>query len=112
MTALLAAALAYAAKPLLVFPCVARSKEPATRRGFHDASSNPETVRRDWRQPDRNVGIATGAVSGAWVLDVDGDEGAANILRLEAEHGPLPPTWVSSTGRGRHFWFRYTAPIP
>src|SRR5262249_41150297 len=26
--------------------------------------------------------------------------------------GPLPPTLVSTTGKGRHLWFRIDAPIP
>ena len=74
--------------------------------------NNPETIRRYWRQPDRNIGIATGAVSGVWVLDIDGDDGAANLRALEARHGALPETWESTTGNGRHRWFKYTGPIP
>ena len=38
---------------------------------------------------------------------------ARRALRaLEAQHGKLPATWISSTGRGWHVWLRYTAPIP
>ena len=62
--------------------------------------------------PDRNIGIATGAVSGVWVLDIDGYDGAANLRALEARYGPLPETWESTTGNGRHRWFKYTGPIP
>jgi putative DNA primase/helicase len=43
---LLKAALAYAAAGLAVFPLVPRTKEPATKRGFYDATTNPETIRR------------------------------------------------------------------
>ena len=106
------AALGYAAQGLPVFPCLPRGKEPAIKRGFHAATTNPETIRRYWRVPDRNIGIATGALSGVWVLDIDGDDGAASLRALEAQHGKLPETWSSSTGRGRHIWFRYTGPIP
>ena len=60
----LKAALAYAASGLAVLPLNPRTKEPATKRGFCDATTNPETIRRFWRVTDRNVGIATGAVSG------------------------------------------------
>lgn len=95
-----------------VFPLIVRSKEPAVSRGFKASTTNPETVRRYWRVPDRNIGIATGAISGVWVLDVDGDGGAASLAALEAEHGKLPDTWVSSTGRGWHVWLRYTTQIP
>jgi hypothetical protein len=45
---LLKAALAYAAARLAVFPPVQRTKEPATKRGFHDATTNPMT--RAWGQ--------------------------------------------------------------
>ena len=33
-------------------------------------------------------------------------------MRWRREHGKLPPTWRSITGSGRHFWFKYTGPIP
>jgi hypothetical protein len=112
MSANLYAALGYAAAGRAVFPLMVRSKEPAIARGFKACTTNPETIRRYWRVPDRNIGLATGAISGVWVLDVDGDDGAASLRALEAEHGKLPETWISSTGRGRHVWLRYTAPIP
>jgi hypothetical protein len=112
MSALLAAALDYAARMLPVFPCAPRGKEPACARGFHSATLNPETIKRLWRQTDRNIGIPTGAVSGFWVLDVDGDNGEAHLFALEAEHGRLPPTReVITGGGGRHLWFKYTGPI-
>ena len=46
------------------------------------------------------------------MLDIDGDDGAASLRELEREHGKLPATWISSTARGWHFWFKYTGPIP
>src|SRR5262245_30605751 len=99
------AALEYAARGLAVFPCLPRTKEPATRRGFYDATTNPETIRRYWRVPDRNIGIPTGVISGFWIVDVDGAVGEASISHLEAKHGRLPPTCEVITGRGRHLWF-------
>jgi hypothetical protein len=107
------AALGYAARRLHVFPCHPRSKAPAVAHGFYAATTNPETIRRLWRIPNRNVAVRTGVVSGVWVVDVDGDRGEASIRRLEAEHGLLPPTReVISGGGGRHLWLRYTGPIP
>ena len=112
MSPLLAAALDYAARRLPVFPCVANGKLPAIARGFYAATTNPETIKRYWRAPVRNVGIPTGSVSGFWVLDVDGDDGEANLFALEAKHGRLPPTReVITGGGGRHLWFKYTGPI-
>jgi hypothetical protein len=51
------AALAYAACGLPVFPCLPRAKEPAVNRGFHAATTNPETIRRLWRDGSRNIGL-------------------------------------------------------
>jgi hypothetical protein len=55
--AVLNAALAYAACGLPVFPCLPRAKEPAVARGFHAATTNPETIRRLWRDGSRNIGL-------------------------------------------------------
>lgn len=69
--------LAFAARSLAaagvpVFPCVVEGKRPLTRRGFLDASSDPEHVADWWsRTPDANIGIPTGAASGVVVVDVD-----------------------------------------
>jgi Bifunctional DNA primase/polymerase, N-terminal len=107
---LLITALIYAAAGLAVFPLNPRTKKPATRRGFYDATTNPETIRRFWRVTDRNIGIATGAMSGIWILDID-PGGEDHLGRLEAEHGKLPPTREVITGSGgRHLWFEYTEP--
>lgn len=69
--------LAFAARSLAaagvpVFPCVVEGKRPLTRRGFLDASSDPEQVAAWWsRTPNANIGIPTGAASGVVVVDVD-----------------------------------------
>ncbi len=61
-----------AAAGVPVFPCVVEGKRPLTRRGFLDASSDPEQVAAWWsRTPDANIGIPTGAPSGVVVVDVD-----------------------------------------
>ena len=108
---LLKAALTYAAAGLAVFPLNPRTKTPATKRGFYDATTNPETIRRFWRMTDRNIGIATGAMSGFWILDID-PGGEDHLGRLEAKHGKLPPTRNVITGSGgHHLWFKYTEPM-
>ena len=112
MSTLLAAALEYAGEHLPVFPCLPRGKEPAIKRGFHAATTNPETIKRYWRIADRNIGIPTGSVSGVWILDVDGEDGEATLRGLRARLGALPRTREVITGGGRHLWFRYTGPIP
>ena len=66
------AAGALAAAGVPVFPCLVEGKRPLTRRGFLDASSDPEQVAAWWsRTPDANISIPTGAASGVVVVDVD-----------------------------------------
>ena len=66
------AARSLAAAGVRVFPCLVEGKRPLTRRGFLDASSDPEQVAGWWsRTPDANIGIRTGAASGVVVVDVD-----------------------------------------
>jgi hypothetical protein len=109
----LATALDYAARGFAVFPCLERRKEPACSRGFHDATTNPATIRRWFSGPHNyNVAIATGTMSGIWVLDVDGEHGDRVMADLERQHGELPPTAEVITGRGVHLWFRADGPIP
>jgi putative DNA primase/helicase len=84
-------------------------KHPRTPHGFRDASTSPEQIDTWWELwPDANVGIATGAQSGIWVLDVDPDKGGdASLAELERRHGPLGQSWrVATGGGGLHLWFR------
>jgi len=106
---LIAEALALAATGLPVFPC-ARSKKPAIAkaqggRGFHDAVTDPATVRGLFSHPGAAlVGVPTGARSGFDVLDLDYRNGAgsweqANLYRL-----PETRTHETKSG-GRHLLF-------
>lgn len=87
------AALAYAARGWAVFPCERRSKRPLGRlapHGLKEASTNPERIRAWWAtDPAPNVGIATGLVSGLFVVDLDGAAGEDAYGLLLARHGPL-----------------------
>ena len=60
-----------------------------------------------WDTQNFNIGVATGAGSGIWILDIDGDEGEATLRALEAQYGALPPTVEAITGRGRHLYWRW-----
>jgi hypothetical protein len=105
-------ALKYAARGISVFPSWPATKEPACRHGFKDATTNPATIRRWWvANESYNIAIATGIVSRVWVLDVDSAFGAAALVDLEAEHGPLPATLTSVTASGCHLWFQCSSPI-
>jgi putative DNA primase/helicase len=105
------AALAYAERfAFAVFPCSPGGKTPVTDHGFKDATKDPERIRRLWAtRRNANVGIATGAVSGIIVLDVDPRHGGCEALALlEEEHGRLleVPT-VLTGGGGTQLYFRH-----
>jgi hypothetical protein len=60
------------------------------------------------RWPDAHLGVATGAPSGVWVLDVDtGDDvdGAADLARLETAHGALSALRARTGSGGQHLFF-------
>jgi hypothetical protein len=110
---MLLAALAHASRGWHVFPLKPKSKEPATWRGFYDATTNPATLRRWFASGFAyNIAIRTGTPSNVFVIDVDGDQGVASLQHIEAKHGPLPPTLISITGKGKHYWFITIWPIP
>ncbi len=89
--------------------CKSPGKHPRTTNGFKDATTNEVDIRKWWAKcPDANVGIATGAVSGIIVLDIDRRNGGIESLaRLEKEHGFLPETHKVLTGDGFHFYFKH-----
>ncbi len=100
----------YARRGLRVFPCKPRDKVPATAHGCKDATTDPAQIAAWWDGTYLyNVGIATGG--GVVVLDVDinhsaGKYGDETLAELEAQHGPLPDTWMCLTGGGGvHYYF-------
>nr|WP_217133227.1 bifunctional DNA primase/polymerase [Leucobacter chinensis] len=55
-----------------VFPVWSESKRPATRHGFHDASTDIEQIEAWWSSaPEASLAIPTGQASGVVVVDVD-----------------------------------------
>ncbi|HUZ55113.1 MAG TPA: bifunctional DNA primase/polymerase [Streptosporangiaceae bacterium] len=106
-------ALEYALRRWPVFPCQPDGKQPATRHGFRDASTDPGQIRRWWsRQAQANLAIATGSL-GPDVLDVDQHDegnGFAAWRRLTAA-GLLDGTIaiVATPGGGLHAYFSGTA---
>lgn len=72
-----------------------------------------ETARAVWTaHPDANIGIATGASSRVWILDVDPDNGGMTaIADLIFEHGSdWVETYMVETGSGGvHYYFTMPA---
>ncbi len=92
-------AIRYAEAGFHVFPLKAGGKEPITRNGFKDATTNITTIRKWWYEhTDANIGIATGA-SGLCVIDIDTINGAGWWAKMENTHGHLN-TLMVDTGRG------------
>lgn len=103
-------ALAYARHGWPVFPCRPGCKEPATRHGFHDATTEEDQLRYWWnKQPRANIAIATGQ-PGPDVLDVDDHGDAGNGF---AACHQLDAAWsldgagavVATPGGGLHLYF-------
>jgi len=79
-------------------------KHPATDNGCTDATKDIEQLKKLWAgRKNLNVGIATGAASNIFVVDIDGAEGELDVTKL----GELPTTLTVKTGRGRHLFFKY-----
>ncbi len=79
-------------------------KKPITKHGRNDATRDEQTIKELFRN-GAQIGVATGAESGLFVLDVDLDEkrginGYETLEYLESMHGPLPLTPHQRTGRG------------
>lgn len=110
MNSMLEGALSYAEEGYHVFPCRRRSKEPATKNGFKDATTDVATIREWWqREPNYNIGIRTGPGSGVWVLDVDVKDDVDGYDSLAKYRHDIP--WNSPRVRtpsgGEHLWFEY-----
>ncbi len=105
-TTLLDAALGYARCGWAVFPLIPGTKEPRTTHGFKNATTDEARIRAWWTDyPTANIGIATGAVSGITVLDVDikpwkDKRGDKTLAALTAEYGALPLTPKQKTWSG------------
>ena len=91
-----------------IFPC-RKDKTPLTPHGFKDATTDKVQISVWWGDINPEaIGIPTGAESGFWVLDIDGEAGEATLKGLEANYGSLPLTIQQRTGGGdRHLFFAW-----
>lgn len=111
MSELRDAALSYARRGWAVFPLADRGKDPRVGGAYKAATTDHAQVETWWaRWPQANIGLATGAVSGLWVLDIDGPQGEQSFEQLVGEHGgELAETLMAMTGKGYHLYWRLPA---
>lgn len=104
-TALVEAALWYAAHGQPVFPCRPEGKAPLTRHGFTDATTDPAVIRAWWKAaPLANIGLPTGVLFD--VIDIDRPEGLVRFYEKHMDPGDSPPVRaISLTPHGRHLFF-------
>src|SRR4051794_33852555 len=106
---MLTTAQALARSGIAIFPCQQQSKVPATAHGLKDATTDADRIGAWWHENSQyNIGVATGACSRFFAVDVDGGGGEASLARLESQFEPLPSSIETITpgGPGRHIWFR------
>ncbi len=85
-------------------PKCSPAKHPITFNGYKDATKDNQVIESFFQNDNRNIGIATGKVSGIWVMDEDK---LGLVDELETKFGKLPETPIVETGKGRHFYFRW-----
>src|SRR5882762_6078638 len=106
---LLGAALDYARQGVPVFPCSPRTKQPLTKQGFKDATTDVEQIKAWWmKNSDALIGSPTGKITDRLIIDTDSDR-AEDELRLLAEQlgETFPTTFTIKTHDGKHFYFKY-----
>lgn len=81
--------------------------------GVKDATKDINKVKEWWtKKPWANIGVATGKISGFFVIDVDGEIGKEELRSLEFEHSKLPDTVEQLTGSGgKHILFKYPSDV-
>lgn len=84
------------------FPVERGGKRPLMKWERFQSERADSSEVDSWARHDTNVGIATGAVSGLLVLDLDSAEAVA-----EAEALGLPDTLTVRTGKGLHAYFKH-----
>lgn len=101
---MLPAALRYAEWGWPVFPLKPQSKQPATRNGFKDATTDSDRIRAWWeRHPDSNIGLPTGHAFD--VIDIDVPHGPNSFAALVADDAvPDVHGQVATASGGLHLY--------
>ncbi|MFZ7093702.1 VapE domain-containing protein [Primorskyibacter sp. 2E233] len=79
------------------------------RGGFHHGTRDKMVIRAMWSD-DRSqawVGIATGAKSGVYVLDLDRKDDKDGLATIQSLHLGIPQTvWCNTISGGLHYYFK------
>lgn len=98
--------------------CTSPGKHPRTYNGLKSATTDANII-KEWftKWPNSNIGIATGNISGFFVLDVDVkreggfiiSNGHETLEELTDKYGKLPDTvqQISGSKEGNHHLFMY-----
>jgi putative DNA primase/helicase len=90
--------------------CTSAGKHPQTINGLKSATTDLDTINTWFKHwPKANIGIATGAISGIGVLDIDPKHGGSDTLdELTHKYGKIPDTVEAITqSSGSHIIFQY-----
>jgi hypothetical protein len=103
-------ALKYAELGWSVIPLVPKGKVPLKRvtwKKYQMKRATPDKISEWWRlNPEANIGVVTGKISGICVVDLDGPNA---VHLLESQVCPFPETIFQATGRsegGKHAFFK------
>ena len=98
-----------ATQGLRLFPLIPYGKKPCLSGWPELATVGLDQLRR-WQGefPGCNWGIATGAASAIFVIDLDGEQGFASARAWTGEHGSeWKNTRIAKTARGHHLYYQW-----
>lgn len=96
-------ALNYRRMNLSVIPVGPDKRPLISWKEYQDRHATEEEITAWWtRQPNANIGIVTGKISGITVLDCDSDEAIAEFQKVKIG---MPP--AVKTPRGMHYYYKY-----
>ena len=90
-------------------PCPTPGKHPQFRNWQERATCDSDTTEEFWwNHKGSNIGVATGATSGVFVLDVDPkNSGQESIDALVMKHGRIDTLQAITGSRGKHYYFEH-----
>lgn len=91
-----------------IFPADYR-KKPVIKAWPENATMDPEKIKFWFGNSDLNIAVITGHKSGFFCLDVDGEIGKENLLKLEKLYSPIAQDtacMATTPSGGVHFFFK------